>query len=369
MNTSVPGISDRPDIFVRATGQADNIGDSLLRRAMLNAFRPAGTLHVLVRSLPESYIQGLRIQPPDFLYRDEDEWLRAARAASKKRTTLFAFNAGEIQISRYYATQYLKYLLTVSAARRSGGFGIQLGTGVREGRKMWKPFISHALRHLRMVYWRDSYSREVMGTGFIMPDWAFIEGNSDEWLRSQLNEAPRNYVAISMRGDRAHPSKEWFEHVRLLASQLGCSIVVVAQVASDRERAQHISNELGGRFLEIDHHRSHYEQESEVRNLYRESALVVSDRLHALIIGATEGAVPYGLVDGGSEKVRRHFDTVGMKSVCVQPLRDPAAFDLNVRLAELVDRVVDARARIVDVSAELRQELSNQKRPHVEPRE
>src|SRR5690606_38315853 len=44
--TSGSRIQPRRHIYVNAGGQRDNIGDSLLRRAYLDALRPAGQLHV-----------------------------------------------------------------------------------------------------------------------------------------------------------------------------------------------------------------------------------------------------------------------------------------------------------------------------------
>jgi hypothetical protein len=62
--------------------------------------------------------------------------------------------------------------------------------------------------------------------------------------------------------------------------------------------------------LRWDHGRSHREQEALVRGCYAESLAVVSDRIHALIIGLTEGAVPVGFTTGSAEKVSRTFAAV-----------------------------------------------------------
>jgi hypothetical protein len=52
--------------------------------------------------------------------------------------------------------------------------------------------------------------------------------------------------------------------------------------------------------------------ERHLREVYRQCLIVVGDRLHGLIIGATEGAVPLGWVESSGGKIGRHFLAVGL---------------------------------------------------------
>jgi hypothetical protein len=52
-----------------------------------------------------------------------------------------------------------------------------------------------------------------------------------------------------------------------------------------------------------------------VREVYRSSAGVVSDRIHALILGMTEGAAPIGLASSDLSKVARTFALITDRDV------------------------------------------------------
>jgi hypothetical protein len=121
-------------------------------------------------------------------------------------------------------------------------------------------------------------------------------------------------MAVSMRGDRDFPPDVWFDQVSSLASELNCRIVVVVQVVRDSERAKTLSTRLGGTVLGWEAG-THEAQESVVRELYRRSLCVVSDRIHSLIIGMTEGAAPIGFTVNSPEKVARTFSPVTARSI------------------------------------------------------
>jgi len=142
-------------------------------------------------------------------------------------------------------------------------------------------------------------------------DWAFAEGSDvGAW-----NYSERGLAAFVMRGDRQEPSQEWLDWARDLLSALGLSPVVVVQVESDAKRAHSLAAALGGRVLEWPEGVSHDEQEAAVRAVYRECRIVVGDRLHGLIVAATEGAVPLGWVESSRGKIAEHFDPVGLEFV------------------------------------------------------
>jgi hypothetical protein len=98
--------------------------------------------------------------------------------------------------------------------------------------------------------------------------------------------------------------------VRRLARDNDCSLVVVTQVRGDHQRSDVLATLLTANHLRWDEGRSHREQEAIVRACYVKSLAVVSDRIHALIIGLTEGAAPIGFTTGPAEKVTRTFAAV-----------------------------------------------------------
>ena len=92
-----------------------------------------------------------------------------------------------------------------------------------------------------------------------------------------------------------------------------------------------------------------------LRREYAGMRLILSDRLHALLIAMSEGAVPLGLAEATTEKLARHFDALGL------PWATAPADKRIARLAALDDaaltryaeeagrRLADARRELADV--------------------
>jgi hypothetical protein len=110
-----------------------------------------------------------------------------------------------------------------------------------------------------------------------------------------------------MRGDRVAPSDAWIKQVQRLADEQAARVVVVVQVRRDRERARELAAALDALLVDWEPDTSHRDQEAIVRAAYRRCSAVVSDRIHALIIGWTEGATPLGSAPAGSLKIARTF--------------------------------------------------------------
>jgi beta-1,4-mannosyltransferase len=143
------------------------------------------------------------------------------------------------------------------------------------------------------------------------------------------------------------------------AARLDAEIVVVTQVARDVERCQELAERWGARHVAWVSD-DHLQQELAVRAVYRRALAVISDRLHVLILGATEGAVPLGWCEHATTKIDRHFDVVGAPWVGRGRVGATAALDeLDgpglASLAARAERVVaQSRSRVDEVAGRIR---------------
>jgi len=140
-----------------------------------------------------------------------------------------------------------------------------------------------------------------------MPDWAF-RGDSTGTAPDQ----PRSRLVLSYRGDRPMLTPDVLSSVQRFARANSLGLTVAVQVARDSERSRALATALNADLVDWPANLSHDAQETRLRALYRESVLVLSDRLHVLIIAAIEGAVPANLVGEPDIKVARHFDAIGL---------------------------------------------------------
>ncbi|NUU16868.1 hypothetical protein HP550_06340 [Cellulomonas humilata] len=344
------------DVLVSARGQADNLGDSVLRRGLLDALRPLGRLVVNVDGLPDGYVGALGLQAQDLLVRDRREWARRS-AAGAWGGAVYGFNAGETYATPGYAGHLLKTAPLVALSRLRGGAGLHVGLGLRAPHPLWGRVLNLGLLPVSVVAWRDADSRAWVGRGSVAPDWGYAFGTQD--LTAALTGADRPVLAVSLRGDRPAPGPVWTDTVRALAADRSLDVVVVPQVGRDLPRARDLAADLGGELVAWDGI-DHAAAEKVVRDVYRRASFVVSDRLHALVLGHTEGALPVGLAPGSAGKLERSLATVGATGVAFssQDVDVPAALArvdaLDARRPELIDAVRRARDSLDGLRGRLR---------------
>jgi hypothetical protein len=346
-------VRDDVHVFVNPSGQRDNLGDSVLRRAYLDALRGQGWLHVYVGT-DASYISGLGLRAEDVTYDSKFAWLRSA-VVKAPRGGMYAFNAGEYVLDRRFLVNAVWQAALVTAFRSRGGTAVALGIAVRAGASRIRTGgLRLLLRPLSRVSWRDPDSCTAVGVGSVAPDWAFALGSSSGSL---MPAGERDVIAVTMRGDRAAPDGAWIAVVIELAKAFGARVVVVNQMRTDARRCAELAAALGGDVLDWKDE-SHAEQEQRIRAVYARSVAVVSDRIHALILGATEGAVPVGLTTSDPEKVRRTFAAVSVAPVALRAHDDFAgmitwARDLIASRDALMADVIRARVTLDAVSTSM----------------
>ncbi|MCY1239630.1 hypothetical protein D9M72_524370 [compost metagenome] len=162
-------------------------------------------------------------------------------------------------------------------------------------------------------------------------------------------------MVISLRGPRVLPSDEWFKGVQRFAAREGLELHVSSQVRQDQERTLEIASRLNGIAHNFDD-RNDIEHEEYLRGLYQRSRIVISDRLHVLILAALGGAVPCEIVPNPSPKVARHFsavdinnislDSAGQTSLEIEDFLD----SINIRGEEVAAATSRANQKLNEIS-------------------
>lgn len=342
-----------PDLFVLATGQDDNIGDVVLRREYFDRLRRIGRLHIFVGGSSADFLDGLRLDEADECYSTLRQWHSAAWKALARGAVWFVDKPGELQLDRRTVVRQLKLLPLILAIRLRRGQVLRLGMAMRSVNARYLRPLRPLFRLSTKVLWRDTATGRAFGFGEVGPDWAFAwEGSDDDAL-----DVDRADVAVSHRGDRDPPSEAFVASLAALTRVTGRRVVVVTQVRRDVPAAAELAEHLGAELIPWPVERTLAEHEDVVRAIYRRSALVVSDRLHALIVGMTEGAVPLCVSEQGEAKVERHIDAVGFEGSTLRldgAVAPVAAFERQVeRRKELLKAVRLARDELDRLTAEL----------------
>lgn len=289
------------DVFVSLSGQDDNLGDSALRAGLLRGLRlPDATVHVVLDGQSSDYVAGLALHATDRVYRDRGAWFGLAARSARP---VYVLNAGEINPQprrRFPRPEHVSEMRTVLGR---GGIIIAAGLGLRDPAVSSHAVFDDVLRRAHVLAWRDHGSRDAVGIGDVAPDWAFALGSAtSDWPAA----SSRPWITVTLRFDRPWPDDAWLREVRAFARRADCSLVTVAQVARDAPRAVALADALDGDYL-VAPSTSHDALDRHVRDTFARSFAVISDRAHALIIGATEGAWPVGSA-AQPQKIARILD-------------------------------------------------------------
>ncbi|APE10543.1 hypothetical protein BO226_16150 [Rhodococcus sp. 2G] len=155
-------------------------------------------------------------------------------------------------------------------------------------------------------------------------------------------------------------SESALDALRRVCSERDLKIVVFSQVRRDNSRTRELASALGGDVLMWEDDVSHSDQERKIRDLMAHSEVVVSDRIHALIMGTSEGATPLGLIPGSDVKVAPHFAAASIAGISgdITSLGTHAVADfirgVIDRRTEIEARVDMARARVADLGEAVR---------------
>ena len=349
-------MTETTQIFAVGRGQYENVGDIILRRQLLDWLRPVGRLHVYVGQSPDGYDQGLGLRDGDVVYRSFLKWYRAGLSAAAAGKASYVFKPGEIQLTLVGTKEHLSMVPMLLAIRTRGGSVLRVGSGSRNFKPLPRALMRPSIALSDLVLWRDVKTAQYLRRGSASPDLAFGEGASEDDIRLfAATSAGRTALVISLRADEPvppYPSEAWLAGVREYAARNGLEIWVATQIFVDNERNSRLARDLDAQLLAWPQLNGHHEQERLLRNLYRRSAIVLSDRLHVIIAAFTEGAIPVGVLSDGSDKIDRHFETIGISGIMLPTLSNDsrAVFDgltgLALRRAELFGQLAIARDRL-----------------------
>lgn len=342
--------------FVSLTGPAGNIGDALIRRETLNWARDtSNSLVAYVGDAPDIWLTQLGLPPGTLVLRSKRSVLRWLwLIASAPPAPALFFEAGEVPLGRGNVLREIVFLAETLLVGCKGGVVVRPPRGIRG---VSQPALSlHALaaRRSRIALWRDARSARQAKSQNIAPDIGFAGG-----LRLGCPWEERGELIISLRGQRPFPNESWIEAVRFFAATHGLIIRTVVQVREDESRARELASALGCHFepWEI---RDSLTQERLLRRRYENAKLVISDRMHVLILAAMSGAIPVELVPSPTGKITDAFATVGLDDVSL----DSAKADSR-RIVAFLDRSLERTAHVrarVARAAEILQGLEGQVR-------
>lgn len=335
--------------FVSINGDFPNIGDAIIRRLAFDWVRAEHGNVVYAANAPEMWLRQVHVSSDDVVVRGrENFWAWAKQVLRAPRRSVLLLEPGEVILDRASARREAGLLALALATRVKGGVVILPPRAAVRPDRLTLFLHRQICRLSNVVLWRNIDSELVVGVGAPSPDIAFSAG-----VREGLPSLERENLVISLRGHRPVPSDDWFTGISEFAEQNGLSVVTLSQVFGDEGRNAEVAGRLGGTHIpwaeggDLDH-------EARVRDVYDNSRLVVSDRLHVLIIASLSGAVPAEIVVDPAPKVRTHFERIGFYGVSLDA-NGASSSSISDHLQTQIARSAELRLRVDAAADELAQ--------------
>lgn len=342
--------------FVSLTGPAGNIGDALIRRETLGwALETSEELIAYVGEAPSVWLQQLGVPEQAVVLRSKKSvprWLWLLVTAP--RHPVLVFEAGEIPLDRGNGLRELVFLAETIIVRLKGGVVVRPPRGIRAPSQPALAIHRLAVRLSQVSLWRDASTMAIARHGTLAPDIGFSAG-----MRTGRAWIERTELLVSLRGTRPLPDAEWVSAVRESAERAGLSIRTIVQVREDEDRARELAGLLGGTF-DAWGDTDPLLQEERLRERYDAARLVISDRMHVLVLAALSGAIPVELVPHPTAKITRAFAAIGLDGISLNAstadsARVRALLQATAeRAAEVADRVRSAEAALAGIQHEMR---------------
>ncbi len=301
----------RSRTFVSVTGPPDNIGDAVLRRGALDWVRNTSEeLIVYTGNAPDIWLRQIDSPSRAIVLRSKrsvPKWLWMLCTAPSR--PVLVFEPGEVPLDRGNTLRELVFLAETLIVRLKRGIVVRPPRSIRAPNRSTLRLHALAARCSQFALWRDGRSAETIRCGRVVPDLGFAAG-------AELGSTPaeRDELIVSLRGTRPYPPAEWIAAVRGFAAAETLRIRTVVQVREDETRSQALAEDLGGVF-EPWNGTDAVAQEALLRARYARARLVLSDRMHVLVLAALSGAIPVELVPHPTPKIAASFATVGLHAM------------------------------------------------------
>ncbi len=287
-------------VFLSIAAQWDNLGDIEIRHVLVDWLRDAGLpLRVFAGTMPDGYVDAFGL-PAEMIERSSTAFQRDLWRAVATRRASIVFSPGPQGFGPLgKLPKTLVNLINVRLVRASGGGAVAVGRSLRGHGALARAIEQMLVNAFDLYVVRDIGSDDALGQPLRRaPDLAFFRAPGTPLPDITM---PRTQVAFSFRSDRAVDEARVGDAVAFVRAR-GFSPVFVTQVLRDDARHVTLARRFGADLVEWGD-RSHLAQIARLRVCYARTHAVISNRLHGLLMGVGQGAVPVALEDGTANKL------------------------------------------------------------------
>uniref|UniRef100_A0A5Q5BFT2 Polysaccharide pyruvyl transferase family protein n=2 Tax=unclassified Mycobacterium TaxID=2642494 RepID=A0A5Q5BFT2_MYCSS len=318
-----------------------NLGDLFIRRTVTRLVQAKGHEAVLYTGkMGKSYVDAFELPPNWVATPSPMRFLKMLAASCFQRRAVIVMAPAPARLDAKISAvgKRLGVALLIALSSALGNHVAVMGRAIRGSGFLALCGEKLIARCSSLYIARDKQTVLIAGgRAQFKPDLGFAAISLRIKAESTLRPT-RNIVALSLRYT---PDTKTVRNFVSEMQSAGFKVVTVTQVQQDRALNDEIARVCQIEHIDWPESRSHLAQESLVVSVYNRSVAVVSDRLHALIIGGRYGAVPVIADRVEEDKLHATLDSLLMpQSVWLHGGRRPegaqSKLDLTVRERERI---------------------------------
>lgn len=297
------------EIFTSAVSQHQNLGDVVLRRKLVESLSRQGQVALLAVGCSDAHVERIQGTSSTVRYDSRLLWLLHLGKAVIRRRAALVYSPGPQTLQdggREICAEASRLLLS-TVLRSLGTPVLRVGRSFEGNGWCLSRLVRAHSRALAYSSRRDARMKQCDPRGIVVPDIAIGWGIANPMFSGR-------YLLVSVRFDRGHDLIALSKAIKKLEKTLCLRAQVITQVDFDRD----VNDQLAT-LLDCDHVLAMSTSDdplSTVQHTYTNAALVVSDRLHALIFGIAHGALPVALrsnsLEARPDKVTAALTQIGV---------------------------------------------------------
>lgn len=341
-----------PLFFYSAKTQFSNAGDALINRELTRLLRARGKIVAISGAAPSNFIAEIGLNDDELISGKEVKLiLEAIRARLMGRIVYLVQTPGDIGAGGSVVPALVRAVLAPVLAIL-GIRIIHVGASLSETSRFKLTLLAWRSIFLQGLGLRDHRSLETAADSRFrnfcyFPDLAFGAGFSPRSLKEEKEKHKNGIrIALSFRGDK-FSSRQREDLISVIRKSLAkipevSSVKIVVQVDMDLTFSRQILEGLADWEPELVHTLSI----EALRVIYSEADVILTNRLHALLLAALSGAAPIAMVDAlRNKKVVGLLEGLGLADL-VCDVSD------SEFLEKFIARIDDVRGRFAEAARE-----------------
>ncbi|MFN3685262.1 polysaccharide pyruvyl transferase family protein [Salinarimonas sp.] len=305
----------------------ENVGDALINRQLIEILSRDVEVVIDVSRAPAPFLANLALDARAGITLRRGGLLALVREMIRARqagkNVLFVLmpggNRGEKRYDKYVMNRaYNRFLWLMT---RFGVRIVQIGASYEALGPRYERLVRERARLMHRLIVRDRLSADYLShlgvvSHGILPDLAF--NLEVDYARLSTAPAPEfaKTIAFSFRTGRGFLSKDEVRDVvaATISAFPEARFKFVSQVESDAAFMKELAEDCRGRIGKAASHEDFSQQLDRYREVYGDCGLLISNRLHALLLGLSVGVQPLAVLrPAGDVKIRGVFESIGLK--------------------------------------------------------